>query len=61
MTSEPPLLPEPSSPLAALWAARNVAVIGASDRRGSLGRLPVEFLQRYRYAGRILPVRPAYL
>ena len=58
MTSEPPLLPEPSSPLAALWAARNVAVIGASDRRGSLGRLPVEFLQRYRYAGRILPVRP---
>ncbi|MDF2145373.1 acetate--CoA ligase family protein [Knoellia sp. p5-6-4] len=45
-------------PLAALWSARSVAVIGASDKTGSLGRLPVEFLQRYGYAGRILPVRP---
>ena len=35
-----------------------VAVVGASDRSGSLGRLPVEFLQRYGYGGRDLPVRP---
>ena len=27
--------------LAALWTARSVAVVGASDREGSLGRLPV--------------------
>ena len=58
MTPEVSGRPEPSSPLAALWSARSVAVVGASDRRGSLGRLPVEFLQRYGYAGRILPVRP---
>mgnify|MGYP002399741836 CR=1 FL=1 len=44
--------------LRALWAARSVAVVGASDRPGALGRLPVEFLTRYGYAGRILPVRP---
>ena len=58
MTPEPSGRPAPSSPLAALWSARSVAVVGASDRPGSLGRLPVEFLQRYGYAGRILPVRP---
>lgn len=44
--------------LRALWAARSVAVVGASDRPGALGLLPVEFLTRYGYAGRILPVRP---
>ena len=43
---------------AALWNARSVAVVGASDRPGSLGRLPVEHLQRYGYAGSIYPVRP---
>lgn len=58
MTPEPSGRPAPSSRLAALWSARSVAVVGASDRPGSLGRLPVEFLQRYGYAGRILPVRP---
>ena len=38
--------------------ARAVAVVGASDRPGSLGRLPIEFLPRYGYRGRVLPVRP---
>ncbi len=41
-----------------LWEARGVAVVGASDRPGAVGRLPVEFLQRYGYAGGIYPVRP---
>lgn len=41
-----------------LWDARGVAVIGASDRPGAVGRLPVQFLQRYGYAGGIYPVRP---
>lgn len=41
-----------------LWAARGVAVIGASDRPGAVGRLPVQFLQRHGYAGPIFPVRP---
>lgn len=49
---------EQTSPLRVLWAARSIAVVGASDRPGSLGRLPVDFLQRFGYAGRVLPVRP---
>lgn len=49
---------EPITPLAALWSAGSIAVIGASDRAGALGRLPVDFLARYGYAGRVLPVRP---
>jgi len=47
-----------SGTLRALWAARSVAVVGASARVGSLGRLPVEFMLRYGYTGRILPVNP---
>lgn len=41
-----------------LWAARSVAVVGASDKAGSLGRLPVEHLLRYDFGGAIYPVRP---
>ncbi|MGO1056033.1 acetate--CoA ligase family protein [Crossiella sp. CA198] len=44
--------------LAALWSARSVAVIGASERPGALGGRPVEFLLRYGYQGRVLPVHP---
>lgn len=47
-----------SDPLAVLWSARSVAVVGASERPGALGRLPVEFLQRYGFSGTVLPVRP---
>ncbi|MGH3345261.1 MAG: CoA-binding protein, partial [Carbonactinosporaceae bacterium] len=48
----------PASGLAPLWNARAVAIIGATERPGAIGRLPVEFLERYGYAGRILPVNP---
>ena len=51
MTSEQPSLRP-------LWDARGVAVVGASDRAGAVGRLPIQFLQRYGYAGGIYPVRP---
>lgn len=47
-----------ASPLSPLWDARSVAVIGATERPGAIGRLPVAFLQRYGYAGHILPVNP---
>ena len=47
-----------SEPLTALWSARSIAVIGASNNASALGRLPVEFLQRYGYKGTIVPVRP---
>ncbi|WP_211216262.1 acetate--CoA ligase family protein [Longispora albida] len=48
----------PSELLPLLWAARSVAVIGASSKPGSLGRLPVEYLLRYGYSGQILPINP---
>jgi len=44
--------------IAMLWSARSVAVVGASDKAGALGRLPVEHLLRYGYAGEVYPVRP---
>ena len=44
--------------LSALWNARSVAVVGASERPGSLGRLPVDYLRRYGYQGRVVPVNP---
>ena len=47
------------SPLSPLWAARSVAVVGATERVGSLGRLPIAYLQRYGFGGRILPVHPS--
>ena len=44
--------------LRALWDARGIAVVGATDSAGALGRLPVEHLVRYGYRGRIAPVNP---
>lgn len=46
------------STLAALWSARCIAVIGATERPGAIGRLPIDYLQRYGYEGRIIPVNP---
>ncbi|WHT22017.1 acetate--CoA ligase family protein [Crossiella sp. CA-258035] len=46
--------------LSALWSARSVAVVGASERPGALGGRPVQFLRRYGYQGRILPVHPKH-
>ncbi|WP_305883964.1 acetate--CoA ligase family protein [Crossiella sp. SN42] len=48
------------NPLSALWSARSVAVVGASERPGALGGRPVQFLRRYGYQGRILPVHPKH-
>lgn len=44
--------------LSPLWSASAIAVVGASDRPRSLGRLPVEYLARHGYAGKVYPVRP---
>ncbi|MQA26245.1 MAG: acetyl CoA synthetase, partial [Micromonosporaceae bacterium] len=41
-----------------LWSAQSIAVVGTSATPGALGRLPIEYLQRYGYPGRILPVNP---
>ncbi|MGH8970920.1 MAG: CoA-binding protein, partial [Actinomycetes bacterium] len=45
--------------LAPLWDAASIAVIGATERPGALGRLPITFLRRYGYPGRILPINPS--
>ncbi|MSY97506.1 MAG: acetyl-CoA synthetase, partial [Actinobacteria bacterium] len=42
--------------LQAIWAAESIAVIGATDRPGAMGRLPIEYLQKYEYPGFIAPV-----
>jgi acyl-CoA synthetase (NDP forming) len=47
-----------SGRLSLLWSADSIAVVGANGKPGGLGRLPIEFLQRYGYPGRILPVNP---
>lgn len=44
--------------LRALWAASSIAVIGATERSGAIGRLPIEYLQRYGFAGTIYPINP---
>ncbi|WNI14295.1 acetate--CoA ligase family protein [Actinacidiphila sp. ITFR-21] len=46
------------SDISALWEAESIAVIGASERPGALGRKPMDYLLRYGYKGRILPINP---
>lgn len=48
----------PTTGLSALWRASSIAVIGATERPGAMGRLPLEYLLRHGYAGRIAPVNP---
>ena len=52
------LVTRDSQQLSALWSASSIAVIGATERVGAMGRLPVEYLQRFGFAGRILPINP---
>ncbi len=47
-----------SSALSALWAATSIAVIGATERPGAMGRLPIDYLKRYGFGGFIAPVNP---
>ena len=44
--------------LSFLWAARSIAVVGATERMGAMGRAPIEYLQRYGFKGEIYPVNP---
>ena len=46
------------SSISALWSAKSVAIIGATERAGAMGRLPLEYLQKYGFAGEIFPVNP---
>lgn len=44
--------------LSAIFAPRSVAVVGASDTVSKIGGIPVDFMKRFGYAGRVLPVNP---
>lgn len=44
--------------LAPLWSAESIAIIGATERAGAMGRLPLDYLQRFGYQGKIFPVNP---
>lgn len=46
------------SPLDALWAAKAIAVVGASDKPGAPGGAILRYLQRYGYRGQVIPVNP---
>lgn len=44
--------------LSALWSAQSIAVVGATERTGAMGRAPIEYLQRAGYQGVIYPINP---
>jgi acetyltransferase len=46
--------------LSKIFRPNSVAVVGASDRRGSVGRTVLENLQRAEFAGPIYPVNPKH-
>lgn len=46
--------------LASLVAPRSIALVGASGDRTKVGAMPLHFLQKYQYQGRIYPVNPGY-
>jgi acyl-CoA synthetase (NDP forming) len=43
-----------------LFNPRTVAVVGASDDLSRIGGLPLRFLRRHGYGGKIIPVNPRY-
>jgi acetyltransferase len=43
-----------------LWQPASVAVIGASDKKNSIGRVLLENLKNSGYAGKVFPINPKY-
>lgn len=43
-----------------LFNPRSIAIVGASDDPNRIGGLPIQFLRRHKYAGKIFPVNPKY-
>src|SRR5262249_34909089 len=56
--SVPPARTEPRRPLEAIFAPRAVAVIGASEKAGSVGRSILWNLIRSPFGGTVYPVNP---
>ena len=44
--------------LTSIFAPRSVAVVGASDTASKIGGIPIDFMQRFGFEGRVLPVNP---
>jgi acyl-CoA synthetase (NDP forming) len=57
---QPSAGPGPGPGLDRLFAPRSIAVVGASETPGSVGRDVVENLVQRNYAGRVVPVNPNY-
>ncbi|MSP67421.1 MAG: CoA-binding protein [Alphaproteobacteria bacterium] len=49
-----------ADPLAMLFFARSIAVVGASRSDDSIGGRPIKYLLKYGYSGKIYPVAPKY-
>lgn len=47
-----------SDAIAGLWRAKSIAIVGASDREGAMSRLPISYLKRFGYSGKIYPINP---
>ena len=43
-----------------LFNPRSIAIVGASDDLNRIGGLPIKFLRRHHYPGKIFPVNPKY-
>jgi acyl-CoA synthetase (NDP forming) len=43
-----------------LFNPRSIAIVGASDDLNRIGGLPIKFLSRHKYPGKIFPVNPKY-
>lgn len=56
MVSQP--VQQPGAGLDALFKARSIAVVGASDDQTKIGGRPVWFLRKYGYQGAVYPVNP---
>jgi len=41
-----------------LWSAKSIAIIGATERENAIGRAPIEYLQKFGFAGQIYPINP---
>ena len=58
--TEETLPADQADPLAMLFSARSIAVVGASRSEDSIGGRPIKYLRRYGFDGRIYPVTPRY-
>lgn len=47
-----------TDPLRSLWAARSIAVVGASARETTPGHAVLRYLWRFGYSGTIIPIHP---